>query len=652
MGKKVLHNKKIFLKKSIVSFLSISVLSSSVFPYSVLATESNEVTDTDTQEQYKAIENDQNIIEDTDLTGEVPKEEDVSEQTNDEIVEEPIEAEEEQNTEVEESVDIQEESSLPLEVPESQNAPVVEEEEVNEEIPEVSLEENRQNAWETFLSTTQSNMRSRAVSPTAAFIADVGPQAKKVAASNGLYASVMIAQAALESDWGRSTLALAPNHNLFGIKGSYNGSSVAMKTSEYSASKGWYTVIANFRKYPTYSESLQDNANLLRNGVTYNKGIYSGAWLENTTSYGQATDHLEGIYATDPSYDTKLNSIIQQYNLTQYDTYDSVTSSNKNSYTSKLTSVDIYSRPKGMYNAKKVTNSGLSVSSEVTVKQEMRTQSGVFAKIYNSNDKFIGWINKDLLRIYDTNLGSKPKNYLNRVKSSINGVYTKPYNLEGSKKSSNGSAYIGKYVQIQQEMTTQSGTYGKAYLNGTFIGWIKASDLSYDTNLNSKPKNYTAEISNCLTGLYTKPYAIENSTKVASYSNYAGKQVTIKQEMTTQSGTYAKVYYNNSFIGWVNKKELTIYDTNLESKSKNYSVTLPSNISKIFTKPYNMKGNKLISNASSYANKDVQITQEMRTQSGTYAKINFNGKFIGWVKTSDLTYDTNLKSTQKTILQQ
>lgn len=646
LNKKAIHNKKIFLKKSMVSFLCISVLSGSVFPYSALATESIEKTNT--QEYSSTIEDEQNINKDSESIVEDSEKEKVLEQTEDDIVEEPIQSEEEQLTEVKESMEVPEDSSTPVEEKESQNIPVIEEKEVSEEISDFSLEENRQNAWETFLSANNGNMmRSRAISPTAAFIANVGPQAKKVAASNGLYASVMIAQAALESDWGRSGLASAPNYNLFGIKGSYNGSYVAMKTSEYSKAKGWYNIIANFRKYPSYSQSFQDNANLLRTGVNYNNGIYSGAWLENTINYGQATEHLEGIYATDPSYDTKLNSIIEQYNLTQYDTYDSVTSSNKNSYTAKLTSVDIFSRPNGMYNAKKITNSGLSVGSEITVKQEMRTQSGVFAKIHNSDNKFIGWVNKDLIRIYDTSLGSKPKNYLNRVESSIAGIYTKPYNLKGSEIISNGSAYIGKYVQIKQEMTTQSGTYGNAYLNGTFIGWIKTSDLTYDTNLKSKSKNYTAEISNGLTGIYTKPFGMENAKVIKIYSNYVGKQVTIQQEMTTQSGTYAKVYYKNSFIGWVNIKELTTYDTNLESKSKNYSVTLPSNISKIFTKPYNMKGNEIISNVSSYANKDVQIKQEMKTQSGTYAKITFNDDFIGWARTSDLTYDTNLKSTQK-----
>src|SRR5690625_4384400 len=60
-----------------------------------------------------------------------------------------------------------------------------------------------------------------------------GNHASQVAKDNGLYASVMIAQAILQSGHGNSTLSSVPFHNLFGLKGSYEGDSVVMATSEY-----------------------------------------------------------------------------------------------------------------------------------------------------------------------------------------------------------------------------------------------------------------------------------------------------------------------------------------------------------------------------------------------------------------------------------
>ena len=130
----------------------------------------------------------------------------------------------------------------------------------------------------------------------------------------------MIAQAILESGWGRSSLSKAPNYNLFGIKGSYNGQTVYMSTLEYLNNQ-WLTMNEPFKRYPSYTQSFEDNARTLRStslqsGVAY----YSGAWKSNTTSYLDATAWLAGRYATAPNYASSLNAVIQQFGLTQYDT--------------------------------------------------------------------------------------------------------------------------------------------------------------------------------------------------------------------------------------------------------------------------------------------------------------------------------------------
>lgn len=190
-----------------------------------------------------------------------------------------------------------------------------------------SLEKNRESALELMENEMNrvSLFSARSISSSAAFINSISSYAVSLGQQYNIYPSVMIAQAILESGWGNSILASAPNYNLFGIKGSYNGNSVAMQTSEWSASKGWYTITANFRKYPSYRESLEDNAKLLRNGLTWNAANYSGTWRENASNYKEATAGLvKGGYATDPSYSTSLNNIIASYNLTQYDNVPTV----------------------------------------------------------------------------------------------------------------------------------------------------------------------------------------------------------------------------------------------------------------------------------------------------------------------------------------
>jgi len=152
------------------------------------------------------------------------------------------------------------------------------------------------------------------------FIDYIGNSARKLAANNDLYASVMIAQAMVESGWGTSGLASSPNYNLFGIKGDYKGSSVNMGTQEDDGTGNLYSISSNFRKYPSYKESLEDYVSLLRGGTSGNSQIYAGTWKSNTSSYTDATKYLTGRYATDTTYGDKLNSVIEKYNLTQFDT--------------------------------------------------------------------------------------------------------------------------------------------------------------------------------------------------------------------------------------------------------------------------------------------------------------------------------------------
>ena len=156
------------------------------------------------------------------------------------------------------------------------------------------------------------------------FLRNIIPAAQNVARGKDIYASVMIAQAALESGWGISALSKAPNHNLFGVKGSYNGQSVNMQTLEDSGGQNYYSIQADFRKYPSYQESLEDYADKIVNGISGAPLFYSGAWKSKTNSYQDATAYLTGRYATDTAYGAKLNRIIEQFGLTKYDTETAV----------------------------------------------------------------------------------------------------------------------------------------------------------------------------------------------------------------------------------------------------------------------------------------------------------------------------------------
>ena len=137
---------------------------------------------------------------------------------------------------------------------------------------------------------------------TTAFIDSIGETARQIGQDYNIYASVLIAQAILESNSGQSGLSQAPYYNFFGIKGTYNGNSVTMRTWEDDGTGKTYEIDEPFRSYGSLSDSLADYAALM-----------------TSSSYADATQALTGTYATDSLYASKLNSIIAYYGLTAYD---------------------------------------------------------------------------------------------------------------------------------------------------------------------------------------------------------------------------------------------------------------------------------------------------------------------------------------------
>ena len=167
------------------------------------------------------------------------------------------------------------------------------------------------------------------------FVAAVGESAKIVADKYDLYASVMIAQSILESGYGNTALGSNPYFNLYGMKGSFNGHSVNFNTNECNPDGSFYTIQSNFRDYDNYFESMNDYANLL-NGTSSLTDYYKGATKSVAKSPEDACKWLQGRYATDINYASKLMSLIETYDLTRYDLKDNNYINTVNSSDAKL----------------------------------------------------------------------------------------------------------------------------------------------------------------------------------------------------------------------------------------------------------------------------------------------------------------------------
>jgi len=148
-----------------------------------------------------------------------------------------------------------------------------------------------------------------AVTTAGQFINKMRPYAEMAAQAMGVPAHYLVAQAGLETGWGRSQPRSAdgvPSNNLFGIKAGKNwkGAVVEAATTEYVAGKPVRTV-ERFRAYASPADAFQDFAALLARGGRYAAALASG------TAEGYATQMQRAGYATDPAYADKLARTIR-----------------------------------------------------------------------------------------------------------------------------------------------------------------------------------------------------------------------------------------------------------------------------------------------------------------------------------------------------
>jgi flagellar protein FlgJ len=147
-----------------------------------------------------------------------------------------------------------------------------------------------------------------AATPTQ-FVSQVFPAIQRAAQALGVSPFAMLAQAALETGWGKRMARAAdgtPSHNMFGVKADdgWSGARVAAETVEFSGGVATQRRTA-FRAYGSIEDSVNDFARLLSSSPRYRDAVAGG---------GNAESYIEAIgksgYATDPGYANKLNEIM------------------------------------------------------------------------------------------------------------------------------------------------------------------------------------------------------------------------------------------------------------------------------------------------------------------------------------------------------
>ncbi len=134
------------------------------------------------------------------------------------------------------------------------------------------------------------------------FVTQVWPHAQRAAAALGVSPQALVAQAALESGWGKH---VSGDNNLFGIKAgsSWTGATKSLSTSEFS-NGAMHRETATFRSYASVGDSFDDYVKMLKTSPRYAAALGTGY---DTQRFAGALQ--KAGYATDPNYAAKISSI-------------------------------------------------------------------------------------------------------------------------------------------------------------------------------------------------------------------------------------------------------------------------------------------------------------------------------------------------------
>ncbi|QRG65822.1 glycoside hydrolase family 73 protein [Brevibacillus choshinensis] len=152
---------------------------------------------------------------------------------------------------------------------------------------------------------------------TQVFIELMAGSARQTYLTHHIFPSITIAQAILESGWGKK-VPVDPatgrsSYNLFGIKGTGPAGSVSVESKEVENGQT-VSRTSHFKAYYNYQQSIDDHADFLLK-PNYKKVITAATPQEAAHALEKAG------YATDPQYAEKLTALIKNYNLSQYDQF-------------------------------------------------------------------------------------------------------------------------------------------------------------------------------------------------------------------------------------------------------------------------------------------------------------------------------------------
>ena len=404
------------------------------------------------------------------------------------------------------------------------------------------------------------------------FLNNIAGPAQQVAQQRGLYASLMIAQAALESGWGGSYLSTSA-YNLFGVKWSGSGAYIELPTQEFY-NGSYHTIYDKFQRYSSYAESLNGYANVITTR-------FPKSTRANSANYAIAAQNLRygvyGTYATAPDYADKLIRVIQTYNLTAYDvggtsvdTNQTPTNNNNNVDQTQTSGNGTYTVKAGDSLYRIAKNHNISL-------QELKSLNNL-----NSDLIFAGQVLKVSGQVSSSQSSTNTSQSSNQTQASGNGTYTvkagdslyriaKNHNisLQELKNLNNLSSNLimpGQVLKVSGQVsssqpstnTSQSSNQTQTSGNGTYT--VKAGDSLYRIAVNHNMSlQELKNLNNLSSNLIMPGQVLKVSGQVSSSQPSTNTSQSSNQTQTSGNGTYT-VKAGDSLWAIANSHKMTLND--------------------------------------------------------------------------------------------
>ena len=454
------------------------------------------------------------------------------------------------------------------------------------------------------------------------FLNNIAGPAQQVAQQRGLYASLMIAQAALESGWGGSYLSTSA-YNLFGVKWSGSGAYIELPTQEFY-NGSYHTIYDKFQRYSSYAESLNGYANVITTR-------FPKSTRANSANYAIAAQNLRygvyGTYATAPDYADKLIRVIQTYNLTAYDvggtsvdTNQTPTNNNNNVDQTQTSGNGTYTVKAGDSLYRIAKNHNISL-------QELKSLNNL-----NSDLIFAGQVLKVSGQVSSSQSSTNTSQSSNQTQASGNGTYTVKagdslyriavnhnMSLQELKNLNNLSSNLimpGQVLKVSGQVsssqpstntnTSQNSNQTQTNGNGTYT--VKAGDSLYRIAVNHNMSlQELKNLNNLSSNLIMPGQVLKVSGQVSSSQPSTNTSQSSNQTQTNGNGTYTVKAGDSLYRIAVNHNMSLQELKNLNNLSSN--LIMPGQVLKVSGQ---------VSSSQSSTNTSQSSNQPQASVNGTY----------------------------------